>query len=219
MPSDSPTSDVKAVLFDYGLVLSGPPDPATWEAMKRILAADEAAFSAAYWGPRHDYDRGVLNGKTYWHEVAQHLGRQLTPEQHQRLIDADTALWTQPNQSMIDWAAQLQAAGIRTGILSNIGDAMEEGVLARCGWLSSFFHLTFSHRLLMAKPEAAIYTHAIEGMRVPPHQLLFVDDREENIRAAREAGMQAIQYTNHDEFVLAMHQAGLEALLTPATNV
>ncbi len=213
------SANVEAVLFDYGLVLTGPPHPAAWERMKAVLGASEADFHGAYWRQRHDYDRGVLNGEGYWRAVAMEVGQAPGEATIQELFAADTELWTQPNQPMIDWAAALQAAGVRTGILSNLGDAMEEGVRVRCPWLSGFDHLTFSHRLQTAKPDLAIYRHAAEGLRVAPAAVLFIDDREDNIAAARQAGMQAIQYTDHAAFLQAMHAAGLGSLLEPATKV
>ena len=207
------------MLFDYGLVLSGPPDPAAWAEMQRLLGATDPAFHDAYWRYRHDYDRGALSGAAYWHRVAADLRRQPTPEELTGLLAADVALWTQPNQPMIHWATHLQNAGVRTGILSNIGDAMETGILARCSWLENFAHHTFSHRLKTAKPDPAIYAHAAQGLGVPPASILFLDDREDNILAARAFGMQAIQYLNHEDFLRDMHQAGLGALLAPATKV
>ena len=218
MPDTHINPAVRAVLFDYGLVLSGPPDPSAWAMMKAILGTSEDALHAAYWAPRHDYDRGTLSGDAYWHRVAQSVGRTLSPEQHAALIEADNALWTQPNQPMIDWAARLQTAGVRTGILSNLGDAMETGILARCPWLADFGHRTFSHRLGIAKPEPAIYVHAAAGLQTSPQNVLFLDDREENIRAAHKAGMQAILYSSHEAFLQAMQAAGLTSLLTPATK-
>lgn len=219
MPSAQLAPKVQAVLFDYGLVLTGPPAPAAWADMKHILATDEEAFHEAYWRFRLDYDRGTLSGVTYWQHVAEALGRTLTSADLQALIDADTRLWTEPNQPMIDWAARLQAAGIRTGILSNLGDAMESGVRAHCTWLEAFHHHTFSHRLGTAKPDPAIYAHAAQGLGVPPEAVLFIDDRQDNIEAARNAGMQAVQYTDHDAFLRSMDQAGLAPLLQPATIV
>lgn len=216
MPTSA--SPVRAVLFDYGLVLTGPADPAAWERMKQILGADEPSFFRAYWEPRHDYDRGALNGDTYWRRVAALLGKDLSAADHRRLVDADTDLWTAPNEPMIAWAAALQRAGIPTGILSNIGDAIEQGVLERCDWLSGFAHHTFSHRLGIAKPEAAIYAHAAQGLGIPPEQILFIDDRADNIQAARSAGMQTVLYSTHEAFLQSMQSAGLEALLHPAPN-
>jgi putative hydrolase of the HAD superfamily len=204
---------VKAVLFDYGLVLSGPPDPDAWERLKHLLNSDEAAFHEAYWRHRDAYDRGSFTAEAYWQQVAGDLDRTVDEATIEQLIDADTDVWTQPNQPMIDWAAALQRAGLKTGILSNIGDAMEREVLAHCGWLADFTHHTFSHRLKIAKPEPAIYAHAAEGLQVAPADILFIDDREENIAAAHAAGMQAVRYTTHGDFLRAMKEQGHESLL------
>jgi putative hydrolase of the HAD superfamily len=212
-------SPITAVLFDYGMVLSGPPDPAAWQRLKQVFQANEPAFHAAYWNHRHAYDRGTLNAITYWQAVAEDLRKPLDSGQLRELIATDTALWTQPNQPMIDWAAALQHAGIKTGILSNLGDEMELGILARFPWLHNFAHHTFSHRLLLAKPEPAIYQHAAEGLAVPSNEILFLDDREENIVAARAAGMQAILYSTHDRFLADMAASGFTALLTPPPQV
>jgi putative hydrolase of the HAD superfamily len=212
-------SKIEAVLFDYGMVLSGPPDPTAREEMIRVLGVDEARFREMYWKHRDAYDRGTLSGIAYWQKVADELHRPLSANSLNELLEADNALWTQPNQPMIEWAAGLQRAGIKTGVLSNIGDAMEAGIRARFPWLDEFAHHTFSHRLGIAKPDLAVYRHAAEGLGVPAGQVLFIDDREENIAAAREAGMTAVQYSTHDRFVEQMHQLGLGSLLNPAPNV
>jgi len=121
--------------------------------------------------------------------------------------------WGQTNEAMIAPAAALQKVGVTTGVLSNLGVEMEVGVRARADWMEGFTHHTFSHRLGMAKPDAAIYRHAAEGLGVKPEEILFVDDREENIAGARAAGMVAIQYGEHGAFVAEMRQAGLGELL------
>jgi putative hydrolase of the HAD superfamily len=209
---------IRAVLFDYGLVLSAPPDPATWERMRTLLGVDGARFHAAYWRPRNEYDRGGLDGLGFWRVVAAELGCSVSDDELAALLDADVLLWTQPNQAMIDWAAALQRAGLRTGVLSNIGDAMEAGVMRRCNWMAAFDHHTFSHRLRLIKPDAAIYRHAVEGLQVPAAQTLFVDDREENVEAARAAGLQAIQYVDHASFVKALRAENFEGLPLPAES-
>jgi putative hydrolase of the HAD superfamily len=207
--------DVKGVLFDYGMVLSGPPDPAARDDMKRVLGLDEPGFQRLYWKHREAYDRGTLSGVAYWETIARELHKPLDARQLNTLLNADTDLWTQPNREMIEWAAALQQAGIKTGILSNLGDAMEAGIRARFPWLEQFAHHTFSHRLGIAKPDAAIYRHAAEGLGLPPGEILFVDDKEENIAAARDAGMLAVQYTGHADFIAELQNLGLESLLAP----
>src|ERR1700761_879217 len=101
MPSsDSAPHSISAVLFDYGLVLSGPEDPAAWKRMRDFFRADDAAFHAAYWGPRLDYDRGTLTGEGFWRQLAKGFGTQLDAAQLHELMADDIALWGQPNQPM-----------------------------------------------------------------------------------------------------------------------
>jgi putative hydrolase of the HAD superfamily len=206
---------IQAVLFDYGMVLSTPPDPAAWQRIRQITGLDETALQRAYWNYRHPYDRGDLTGVIYWQQVAASEGTTFNTDQISSLLDADLDLWTQPNKPMIEWAQRLQRAGIRTGILSNIGDAMTEGLLKRFDWLDGFYHCTWSYTLRLAKPELAIYQAAAKGLDTHAAQILFIDDKTENIDAAREAGMQAIQYLDHLSFTHEMEARGLGYLLLP----
>lgn len=201
------------MLFDYGQVLSGPPDPAAWARMRAVTGLDEDALHEAYWAFRHDYDRGGLTGRAYWHEVARHAGVTFDAEQTAALLDADVALWTQLNLPMVRWAARLQGTGMCTGILSNIGDAIAEGIRGRLPWLSGFDHCTWSYALGMAKPQEAIYVATAMALKTPPEMILFIDDKEENIAGAESVGMRAIHYTDHAEFEQAMRVRGFGSLL------
>jgi putative hydrolase of the HAD superfamily len=211
--SEGRAERIDAVLFDYGQVLSGPPDPVAWARMCAVARVDGARLHASYWEYRHDYDRGALTGETYWQAVARHAGVEFDAAQVAELFAMDVDLWTQLNPPMVEWAARLQRAGMRTGILSNIGDAIAEGIIARLPWLTGFDHCTWSHALFMAKPEPAIYRATAEALGVQPANVFFIDDREENVAAAAGVGMQAIRYAAHGEFERAMRQRGLGWLL------
>jgi putative hydrolase of the HAD superfamily len=216
---------INAVLFDYGMVLSGPPDKMAWERMQAILKDGKArledgkaSLTDAYWRHRDAYDRGLLTAEAYWGKVASELGVALAGGDCAALIQADLDHWGQPNPETIGWASRLQRAGIRTGVLSNLGDAMEAGLAARFPWLQEFAHRTYSHRLGIAKPDLAIYRHATEGLGVPAGEILFLDDREENVAGARAAGMQAIRYQGHPGFVAEMIERGWGGLLAPVAR-
>ena len=180
--------------------------------MCEVTGLSEEDFFSAYWAPRRAYDRGTHTGAAYWLEVGRHAGLALGDAQVAALVEADTALWTQPNRPMIDWAQRLQAARTKTGILSNLGDAMMTGVLQSFPWLAQFDLLLWSHALLLAKPEAEIYRHAVEGLGVTAGEILFVDDREDNIEGAMAGGMQAIRYVDQGSFEAEMEARGLSKL-------
>jgi putative hydrolase of the HAD superfamily len=222
LPEVIPTSTtprIDVVLFDFGQVLSLPPNAAAWARIRAITGLDEEPLHAAYWASRHDYDRAALTGRAYWHAVASHAGIKLDDAQIAALFIADVDLWTDLNQPMVQWAARLQHAGIRTGILSNIGDAIAEGIIARLPWLSAFDHFTWSHALFMAKPEPAIFLQTAAALNAPPPNILFIDDREDNIAAASAVGMQTIHYTNHPAFEREMHQRGFDSLLHAGLDI
>jgi putative hydrolase of the HAD superfamily len=204
---------IDAVLFDYGQVLSGPPNAAAWAVLRAVSGLDEERLHAAYWKFRHDYDRGALTGRTYWDAVAADAGVRFDDAQVAALMAADIDVWTALNPPMVEWAGRLQRAGVRTGILSNIGDAIGEGVVARLPWLAGFDHCVWSHALRMAKPDPAIYLQTAQALKTAPGNILFIDDREVNVAAAAEAGMQTVHYTTHAEFEREMRGRGLAWLL------
>ena len=204
---------IELVLFDYGQVLSQPPDPVAWARMQTIAGLGDAQLHEAYWRFRHDYDRDALNSRAYWSEVARHANISLSDAQIDALEAADVDLWTQPNAPMIAWAGWLQRAGVRTAVLSNIGDAMAAGVTARLEWLKGFERRIWSYALKLAKPDPEIFRRTIELLQVAPERALFVDDKEENVEAARGTGMQAIQYATQTAFEADMLRSGFSSLL------
>lgn len=210
---------VQAVLFDFGMVLSGPPVPAVWAEMQRVSGLDEATLHRLYWAHRDDYDRGTLDGVPYWDKIATDADKTFTAPARDRLIALDVDLWTDMNLPMLAWVQALHRAGVRTGILSNIGAAMAEGIRRKFDWIGNFHHAVWSHALKLRKPEQAIYAAAAEGLDVPAGQILFLDDKEENIRAAEAFGMQGLIYRNHTDFEAEMERRGFGYLLQPSLAV
>lgn len=206
---------ISAVLFDFGMVLSGPPSPIAWAAIRDLSGMDEPTLQREYWAHRDDYDRGTVDSEDYWDRVAAGAGKSFSEGTRAGLTSLDVDLWTEMNKPMLAWVKQLHAAGVRTGILSNIGDAMAQGIRNKFDWIAGFHHAVWSHELKMRKPEPEIYAAAAEGLGVSPDQILFLDDRVENIQAAEAFGMQGLVYSSHDDFETQMRRRGYEYLLHP----
>src|ERR1019366_3710943 len=88
--------------------------------------------------------------------------------------------------------------GLLTAILSNMGDSVLANIEREFDYLSSFDVRVWSYQHNMAKPDPAIYRHLLKELGTRPEETLFIDDKLENIEAARALGMQAIQFTNID---------------------
>src|ERR1700723_2733555 len=70
----------RAVIFDFGRVLSMPPDADAHTALVAAAGVPDEIFEEHYWAHRHAYDAGALNGQTYWQMVSEGAGFPLTPE-------------------------------------------------------------------------------------------------------------------------------------------
>ncbi len=186
------------VIFDYGNVLCQAQPIADTQAMASILDVPGARFTELYWQFRIAYDAADLDPIAYWNTMAQTASRRLTADQISELIEIDSRSWSHPAPVMPQWARDIRAAGIRTAILSNMPVPVRDAVLA-CPWLPEFDSLTFSCDIRACKPDPEIYRDCLNKMGAQPADVLFLDDREYNVRAAEALGLNAILFTNARE--------------------
>ena len=202
---------LRAVIFDYGMVLTGMPDAAAHDAMVRITGLSVDEFERFYWADRHAYDEGKLNGVTFWQKFARDAGLSLSSEAIDELNRQDARMWTTSNPAMLAWQRALKAAGIRTAILSNMGDSVLDNIKREFRWIDDFDVLVWSYQLHIAKPDPAIYRHTLQQLGTRPQETLFIDDKRVNIEAAQALDMMALEFTTVDRLRTDLSAAGLNA--------
>ena len=199
---------IRGVIFDYGMVLTGPPVAEAHAEMVRITGLPADEFERLYWADRHAYDEGKLSGVTFWEKFRQESGLNLTEDQLAELNREDARMWTTSDPAMLAWQQRLKAHGIRTAILSNMGDSVLENIEREFAWIHGFDVLVWSYQHGMAKPDRAIYEHALEQIGTAPAETIFVDDKLENVVAARAVGMKAVQFSTVDRLREELKAAG-----------
>lgn len=198
----APSSPSPTVLFDYGEVVSLRPSEDARQAIARAAGTSHAEFWAAYWAERPDYDAGI-SATAYWTRVADRLGTTWAPELAHRLAAADLDSWLPLSHEVTALTARLAARGVRLALLSNAPRSLA-AVLRDSPALAPFDTLFFSCELGRCKPDPAIYAHVLDTLGTAPEQTVFIDDREENVLAAKRLGIDAHQFEG---------AAGLEAFL------
>jgi putative hydrolase of the HAD superfamily len=185
----------KAVILDYGNVLSQSQPRSDVERTAAILNFAPDRFRENYWRFRVAYDQASLEPAAYWSAVA---ARRVTEGELEDLNQIDCASWSHPAPSVPEWARGLGQAGFQTALLSNMPAPIRD-FIQTCDWLPRFDHRTFSCDLGITKPSPEMYQHALAGLDVAPGQALFLDDRPENVRAAEAMGIHAVLFTTLDD--------------------
>jgi putative hydrolase of the HAD superfamily len=194
---------ISAVIFDFGGVLCFPPSEAQWQEAATFCGASRPAFEAAFWEDREAYDAGA-NARAYWRNVGTRLGLAFDDHLVDGLLEREIQFWSRFDQRVLHWAADLQTAGYRTGILSNLPRSIGQRLRTLPGFLERFDDVTFSYELGVVKPALGIYQRAIEGLKHDPAEALFLDDRAANVEGARAAGLIAETFTTWEDFLAEM---------------
>ncbi|WP_017600114.1 HAD family hydrolase [Nocardiopsis lucentensis] len=186
-----------AVLFDMFGVIARDQSPEGRAALERAAGVAGANFWEAYWRPRQAYDRGDLDGTAYWKAVSEHLGVEFAQEGIRRLIALDVESWSRVDEEMVAFVTGLGAEGTRLGLLSNIpAEIADYFSHHHARVLEPFAVLGLSSRIYRAKPEPEAFEWALARLEVPAEGVLFVDDRETNVRAAVELGLKGHRFTS-----------------------
>ncbi len=176
--------------------------------MAEVCGVDEAAVRALLFdrGLQADYELGKWNSSEFAERVRCELQVKVSDE---ALLAASNDIF-QVNQSVMPYVNWLEKMPLRLGILSNTCQGHWEHCCRRFPFLrSSFQYSVLSFEVGCAKPEPAIYGRAIESAGVSAEQILYLDDRTENVVGAREMGMQAVEFHDVEDLRHALNQFGI----------
>ncbi|MBW0102597.1 HAD-IA family hydrolase [Pseudonocardia sp. KRD291] len=175
------------VVFDLGEVLV--PSSGLERALAAELGVDEPALRDAYWAHRLRHDLGE-EPLRYWTAVFTALGMAPEPERMARAEALDVAHWSALPPASTLMIGELARMRVRLALLSNAPRGLAAAVRA-ASWSGPFDRLLFSADVGVAKPSADIYRRADHEFRTAPEQVVFFDDRDDNVRAARAHGWDA----------------------------
>jgi putative hydrolase of the HAD superfamily len=204
---------LRAVIFDFGMVLTGTPNQEAHDAMVRLTGLPVERFESLYWADRHAYDEGKLTGATFWQKLLHDAQLDLGPNAVHELNQLDARMWTTQNPAMVAWQLRLKQHGIRTAILSNMGDSVLESIQREFNWLEQFDALVWSYQLRIAKPDPQIYLHTLEKLGTRPEETLFLDDKKVNVDAAIALGMKSLEFSTVERLRAELIATGLDSEL------
>lgn len=178
------------VLFDFDGVLAGYAHDVRLARLARACGVDEARVAEVLFasGLEAEHDSGAIDADSYLRRLGEGLGTRV-----------DAATWIAARvaaASLLPGVLPLVRAAARqarTGVLSNNGALLPDVVRALAPELFPAWDgcVLCSSALRARKPDPAIFGLALAHFGEAAGRTLFLDDKAENVEAARAAGLRA----------------------------
>jgi len=137
-------------------------------------------------------ERGQFSPEAFATELANMLGVDTSPASTVALRQA----WAQAYEPLPSLLRVVRSAACRTALFTNNGPLLEQSLAHELSVVGEVFDdLLLSWRTGAAKPDDEAFRRATTVLGVAPDQVLFFDDSEPNVAAARAFGWRAHRFT------------------------
>ncbi len=179
--------DVRGVVFDVGNVL------VTWDPRflyERLIDDDRALDAFLRDVVTHDWHFQHDAGRPFAETSAELIARY--PD-HRGLIEVWGPRFNEsiggPVEGMLELVEELGRRGVPLFAITNFSDEFWTNFRAAQPVFDHFRDIVVSGAERLVKPDRAIYELALKRFGMPAEELIFIDDRAENVAGAEAVGM------------------------------
>jgi putative hydrolase of the HAD superfamily len=188
--------NIKAVVFDYGGVICFMPSPEMRSELVRLSGLSAEVLWELDRKYRGEWDRGPYDGIEHYRFILAKAGVSLDDDSLARLARADIESWKHINPDTVQLMRDIKASGLRVGILSNIPHDFPRGSVPV---FAEADIAVYSCELNIIKPEAGIYEKLREKADCLYEEIVFFDDKVDNVNKAKELGIQAFLWEGAEQ--------------------
>jgi epoxide hydrolase-like predicted phosphatase len=182
---------IRAIIFDWGGVLIEDPAPALFKFCAKALGVGVEQYVIAFNICLNDFQTGRVTEQQFWTNMTGRLNAPM-PKASSLWSDALEKAY-KPRKEMFSLVGRLREAGVKIALLSNTEKPAVELIRQQ---KYMFDVLVFSCLEGTAKPERKIYEITLERLGTQARQTLFIDDRQDFIDGAKQAGLVTIHFKN-----------------------
>ena len=181
----------KAVIFDIGDLLF------TWSPVTHLpVPTMRTILSSAIW---KEYECGRVDQTVCYHNIAQQF---MIPASDIAKAFSQARDSLQPNYAVISFIQELQKAFVvKIYAMSNISKEDFAFISAKMAEWRIFTRIFTSGHSGMRKPDLSFYRHVLEEIKLGPKEVIFIDDKAENVLAASSLGISCIVFVDNPSIV------------------
>lgn len=188
---------IKNVVFDIGNVLVS----FSWRDVMNECGVKEehiervanATVRSPYW---NELDRGLLPENEI---LEQFVKNDPELEDEIRVFFAHVTDSMPPFDYSEKWLASLRKRGYKVYLLSNFSDYNFNVNVPRYTFLNETDGKVISYIYKTVKPERKIYKTLLDKYSLKAEECVFIDDRDDNIAAAKELGFEGIVFKSYED--------------------
>src|SRR5579859_5630784 len=190
---------IQAVVFDIGGVLEVTPDLGVTGMWESRLGLGPGELNKRMYDVWRGGSIGTISERDVHQAATQILGLD-----NRQLTEFMAGIWREylgtANTELIEYARRLRPR-YRRGILSNSFVGAREREQAAYGFEDLVEEIVYSHEAGMSKPDPRIYALVCTRLHVRPEETVFLDDADQCVAGAREAGLHAIHYQDNAQAI------------------
>jgi putative hydrolase of the HAD superfamily len=174
----------------------------------KISDVDRKEFEELHEVENDPWEKGHINFEDYLARTLFTKPRDFTPEEMMEAIRKQSLLL--PNTAMPVVKELAASKKYFMGTLNNESRELNDYRVETFGFKNLFQLFLNSGYIGLRKPGGEIFHLAVEVLQRDPTEVIFIDDRANNVASAAALGIHAIQYKNEAE--LRSHLGGLGVL-------
>lgn len=186
---------IKNIVFDFGNVIAK--FDADYICSFYCGSENAEVFRDIIFDNWADLDAGYIEYEDFKKEKIDRLPKELKEAGESFFEDWYTHMpFLEETRELIKYC---KTKGLRLFLLSNAPKFFADRIDYFREGVESLEDMVFSGPLKLAKPDREIYLYAMEKFNTKPEECLFLDDKQENVSAARLIGMNALVYNGEAE--------------------
>ena len=201
-------SEFKAIVFDLGNVVFNISFDKMFDYWAKVGGCEISRIKERFEFDEmyYQFEKGEIKPDVYRKYLLEKLGLQLSDTEFDNGWN-ELCLDLVPG---IEHLLQSMRQSFRLISLTNTNEIHAQKWKAKyASVLSNFERIFCSHEIHARKPEKRIYEILLDCLRQDPKNVLFLDDKEENVDAALECGMKGIVVSSIEQMVGELNRLGL----------
>ena len=195
-------SNISTILFDADGVLQYP--AADYELVFRKLLGSRVQDAEQFFTDMFLIERASLDGKgDFQNDLIELLGRWDLLQGAEQVLTLSTQI--KPSAAILSTISALRSSGVSCCLASNQQSYRARFMSKSLGYSNCFDKEFYSCDLGFVKPDPRYFESVLAELGKPPHTILFIDDQEANVVAARSVGL-------HGTVFSASHETGDQIL-------